>query len=137
MNAFQPSQFPQQPTPQNRPPAPRPKRHLRQRSYRLMAVEATAKIGVNVALGAAAAAALMQLIPHHLSQQAKLREVSVEVKQMEKRVSDLQEKLSRNLDPRQANSIRQEQAFKFEPNQIPIVVTKQEQLDNEAPESLP
>ncbi|BAT52039.1 hypothetical protein NOS3756_09700 [Nostoc sp. NIES-3756] len=137
MNAFQPSQFPQQPTPQQRPPAPRPKRHLRQRSYRLMAVESTAKIGVNVAIAAAAAAALIQLIPHHMSQQAKLREVRVEVKQMEKRVSDLQEKLSRNLDPRQANSIRQEQAFKFEPNQIPIVVTKQEQVDNEAPESLP
>jgi C-terminal processing protease CtpA/Prc len=102
-----------------------------------MAVESTAKIGVNVAIAAAAAAALIQLIPHHMSQQAKLREVRVEVKQMEKRVSDLQEKLSRNLDPRQANSIRQEQAFKFEPNQIPIVVTKQEQVDNEAPESLP
>lgn len=131
MNAFQPSQFPQQPTPQHRPPQPRPKRHLRQRSYRLMAVETTVKIGVNVAISAAAAAALVQLIPHHLSQQAKLGEVRVEVKQMEKRVSDLQEKLSRNLDPRQANSIRQEQAFKFEPNQIPIVVTKQEQPDNE------
>ncbi len=137
MNAFQPSQFPQQPTPQHRPPVPRPKRHLRQRSYRLMAVEATAKIGVNIAISAAAAAALVQLVPHHLSQQGKLREVSVEVKQMEKRVSDLQEKLSRNLDPRQVNSIRQEQAFKFEPNQIPIVVTKQEQPDNEDSEPLP
>jgi len=136
MNAFQPSQFPQQPTPQHRP-VPRPKRHLRQRSYRVMAIEATVKIGANIAISAAAAGALMQLAPHHSSQQTKLREVRVEVKQMEKRVSDLQAQLSRNLDSSQANSIRQQQGFRFAPNQIPIVLTNEEQVDTEASESLP
>lgn len=136
MNAFQPSQFPQQPAPQRRA-VPRPKRHLRQRSYRLLAVETTAKIAVNIAITSAAAAALMQLLPHYSSQQGKLHEVHVEVKQMEKRVSDLQAQLSRNLDARQANSIRQQQGYRFAPNQIPIVLTNEERPDMEASTSLP
>ncbi|MBD2345404.1 slr1601 family putative cell division protein [Anabaena subtropica] len=137
MNAFQPSQFPQQPTTPQHRAVPRPKRHLRQRSYRLMAVETTAKIAVNIAITSAAAAALMQLLPHHWSQQSKLREVNVEVKQMERRVSDLQAQLSHNLDPRQANSIRQQQGYRFSPNQIPIVLTNEERPDVEASTPLP
>lgn len=136
MNAFQPSQFPPQQQPQHRP-APRPKKHLRQKSYRVIAIETTAKIGVNVAISAAAAAALMQLLPYQWSQQNKLREVHTELKQMEKRVSDLQAELNRNLDPRQANSIRQQQGYRFAPNQIPIVLTKEPQPEVEVSESTP
>lgn len=125
MNAFQPSQIPQQQPLQKQQHVPRPKRHLRQRSYRVMAVEVTSKIVVNLAISTAAISALVQLVPFHLSHQAKLREVTTEVKQMEKRVSVLQAELNRNFDPRQAKSVMQQQTYKFEPGQRPIVLTNQ------------
>ncbi|WP_066384114.1 MULTISPECIES: hypothetical protein [unclassified Anabaena] len=125
MNAFQPSRLPQQPPIQKKPAAPRPKRHLRQRSYKVMAVEVTAKITVNFAISAAAISALLQLLPHHFSQQAKLVELLTEVKKMERRVSSLQAEFSRNFDPRQTKSVMQEQVFKFEANQRPVVLTDQ------------
>ncbi|QLE57465.1 hypothetical protein [Nostoc sp. TCL26-01] len=138
MNAIQPSQPPQQPQsqPQHRA-VPRPKRHLRQRSYRVMAIETTAKIAVNFAISAAAASALTQLLPYQWSQQDKLQEVHTEVKQMEKRVSTLQTQLNRNFDPSQTNSIRQQQGYKFAPNQMPIVLTNQEEAEIDTPSSLP
>ncbi|AFY50822.1 hypothetical protein Nos7524_5097 [Nostoc sp. PCC 7524] len=125
MNAFQPSGLPQQPSIQKKQAVPRPKRHLRQRSYKVMAVEVTAKIAVNCAISAAAISALLQLLPNHLSQQAKLKEVSTEVKKMEKIVSSLQTKFSRNFDPRQTKSVMQQQVYKFEPGQRPVVLTDQ------------
>jgi hypothetical protein len=137
MNAFQPSQRPQQPPIQKKTTVPRPKRHLRQRSYKVMAVEVTTKLAVNFAISTAAISALVQLLPHHWSQQSKLREVSTEVKQMEKRVSILQEKFSRNFDPRQAKSVMQQQTYKFEPGQRPIILLNQYGQEIDLSESSP
>ncbi|WP_427160576.1 hypothetical protein ACQFX9_02620 [Aliinostoc sp. HNIBRCY26] len=131
MNAFQPSHLPQ-PTPTHKQQViPRPKRHLRQRSYKVMAVEVTAKVIVNVAISTAAISALVKLVPYNLSHQGKLREVSTEVKQLEKRVSKLQDELNRNFDPRQAKRVMQQQTYRFEPNQRPVILTNQygQQID--------
>ncbi|OUL33085.1 hypothetical protein BV372_17210 [Nostoc sp. T09] len=123
MNAIQPSSLPPLQPIQKRRVAPRPKRHLRQRSHQVMAVEATAKIAVNLAISAAAVSALMQLLPYHWLQQEKLREMRTEVKQMEGRVNILQAEFSRNFDPSQAKSIMQQQSYRFDPNQRQIVLT--------------
>ncbi|HIK04858.1 MAG TPA: hypothetical protein IGS40_09090 [Trichormus sp. M33_DOE_039] len=135
MNAFQHSQIPQQTPTQKQQPISRPKRHLRQRSYRVMAVEMTAKIAVNVAISAAAISALAKLVPYNWSHQGKLKEVNTEVKQLEKRVSKLQAEFNRNFDPRQAKSVMQQQTYKFEPNQRPVVLTNQygQQIDLSEP----
>ncbi|WP_414575986.1 hypothetical protein [Anabaena sp. CCY 9402-a] len=135
MNAFQPSRPPQQPPIQKQQAIPRPKRHLRQRSYKVMAVEVSAKVAVNFVISATAISALVQLVPNHFSQQSKLREVSTEVKQIEKRVSILQAEFSRNFDPRQTKSVMQQQTYKFEPGQRPIVLTNQygQQIDISEP----
>jgi hypothetical protein len=125
MNAIQPSQPPLQPI-QKRRVIPRPKRHLRQRSYQVMALESTAKIAVNLVITAVAASALVQLLPYHWLQQEKLREVHTEVKLMEGHVNSLQAEFSRNFDPQQAKSIRQQQGYRFDPSQRRVVIMNQD-----------
>ncbi len=123
MNAVQPSRPKlQQPAPK-RASTPRLHRHLRQRSYQIVAIETTAKIGVNIAISAAAISALIQLLPYHWSQQEKLRTIRTEVKLMETRVDTLQSEFNRNFDSRQRRSIMQEQGYRFEPNQRQLVLT--------------
>lgn len=136
MNAFQPSRPPLQPI-QKRRVVPRPKRHLRQRSHRVMALETTAKIAVNLAISAAAVSALTQLLPYHWSQQEKLREIRTEVKLMEGRVNILQAEFSRNFDPRQTKSIMEQQGYRFDPNQRPVVLLNQDGKEVEPSELLP
>ncbi|MDB9374200.1 hypothetical protein [Nodularia sphaerocarpa] len=143
MNASQPSR------PQLRPPlqplqpvqkrraVPRPKRHLRQRSYQVMALETTVKIAVNLAISAAAVSALVQLVPYHWTQEDRLREVNTEVKLMEERVESLQTEFKRNFDPNQAHSIRQQQAYRFDPNQLPVVFVNRDGKEVEELELLP
>ncbi len=123
MNAFQPSRPPLQPI-EKRRVTPRPKRRLRQRSYQVMALETTAKIGVNIVISAAAISALIQLLPYHWSQQEKLRAIRVDVKQVEGRVYDLQAEFSRNFDPRQTKRIMQEEGYRFDPSQRQVVFPK-------------
>ncbi|GAA6623458.1 hypothetical protein [Scytonema sp. NUACC26] len=123
MNAFQPSQPPLQPI-EKRRVTPRPKRRLRQRSYQILALETTAKIGVNLVISAAAISALIQLLPYHWSQQEKLRAIRVDVKQLEGRVYDLQAEFSRNFDPRQTKRIMQEEGYRFDPSQRQVVFPK-------------
>lgn len=136
MNAIQPSRPPLQPTQKPRV-VPRPKRHLRQRSYQMMALEGIAKIAVNLVITAVAASALIKLLPEQSLQQEKLREISTEVKLMEGRVNTLRAEFSRNFDPHQAKSIRQEQGYRFDPNQRQIVLINQDRQDVESIESSP
>ncbi|MDZ8189459.1 MAG: hypothetical protein RMX96_32060 [Nostoc sp. ChiSLP02] len=121
MNAIQPSNPPSQPI-QKRRIVPRPKRHLRQRSYQVMAWESTAKIAVNLLITGVAVSALAQLVPYQSSQQQKLREITTEVKQMEGHVNNLQAEFSRNFDPQQAKSIRQQQGYRFDPKQRRVIL---------------
>ncbi|MDZ7957025.1 MAG: hypothetical protein RMY34_03805 [Aulosira sp. DedQUE10] len=126
MNAIQHSSLPLQPI-QKRQVLPRPKRHLRQRSHQVMAMEVTAKITVNIAIATAAVSALVQLLPYHWLQQEKLREIRTEVNQMEKRVEILKAEFSRNFDPHQAKNIMQQQSYRFDPNQRQIVLMNQDE----------
>jgi hypothetical protein len=132
MNAIQQSSLPVQPI-EKRRVAPRPKRHLRQRSHQVMAMEVTAKIAVNLAISAAAVSALMQLLPYHWLQQDKLREMRTEIKQMEGRVNVLQAKFSRNFDSSQAKSIMQQQSYRVDPSQRQIVLMNPDETEATSP----
>ncbi|MEH2260660.1 hypothetical protein [Nostoc sp.] len=136
MNAIQPSRAPLQPI-QKRRVISRPKRHLRQRSYQVMALESTAKIAVNLVITAVATSALTQLLPYHWLQQEKLREMSTEVKLMEGHVNGLQAEFSRNFDPQEAKIIRQRQGYRFDPSQRQIVLMNQDRREDEQTDSLP
>lgn len=123
MNAIQPSSPELQPIRQPKRNLPRPKRRLRQRSYQIMALETTVKIGVNLAISAAAVSALTQLFPHHWSGQEKLRQVRTEVKTAQERVNNLRAEFDNTFDPRQANSIMQQYGNRIPVNQKQIVLT--------------
>ena len=136
MNAFQPYKTPLRPVEQRRI-KPRPKRHLRQRAYQVMALETTAKVAVNIVISTAAISALVQLLPYHWLQQDKLREVRTEVKVMEGRVQDLQTEFSRNFDPSEAKNIMQQKSYRFDPNQHPVILMNQDQNVIEQSDSTP
>lgn len=97
------------------PAAPPPQRKIqRQPSYRVIAIEATAKLAVNLLLSTAAIATLVQLLPHVTSQRAKLEELRAEVEATEQRVDRLQSEFSRHFDPSQARDIMQEQSTRLD-----------------------
>ncbi len=136
MNALESTRSPLQPL-EKRRVVPRPKRHLRQRSYQIMGLETTAKIAVNLVISGAAISALTQLLPYHWLQQEKLQEISMEVKLMETRVNKLQAEFSQNFDPSQAKSIMQQKAYRFDPKQRQIVIINQERTPIEPSTSSP
>ncbi|AKG21109.1 slr1601 family putative cell division protein [Calothrix sp. 336/3] len=136
MNAIQPSRTPLEPIQQRRV-SPRPKRHLRQRSHQIMALESTVKIGVNLAISAVAVSALVQLLPNHWSLQEKLREIRSEVKQMEQRVNGSQAEFSQNFDPHQAQSVMQQQGYRFDPNQRQVVIINKEAAEVQQAQTTP
>ncbi len=124
MNAVQRTREELQPIRQRRT-VPRPKRRLRQRSYQIMALETTVKIGVNLAISAAAVSALSQLLPHHWSGQEKLRQIRTEVKSTQERVNSLRAEFSNTFDSRQASSVMQHEGNRIPLNQKRIVLTNE------------
>ena len=119
MNAIQPSRPPLQPVETRRV---HPRSHRRRYSYRVMALENTAKLAVKILLSAAAVSALVKILPYQLSQQEKLGEIQTEVKLREGRVNRLQTDFSRYFDPQQAKSIMQEQSNRLDPGQRQVVL---------------
>ena len=121
MNAFQPRQPLETVAPRQ---FVAPKRKTRQRSrlnsYQGIAMENTAKLIVNMALVVGAVSTLVKLLPYNISQQAKLQEISTEVKQTESRVANLQTDFNRSFAPEQAKKIMAEQSNRVDPGQRPI-----------------
>jgi hypothetical protein len=76
---------------------------------------------VNILLSTAAIAGLIKLLPHHISQQAKLREVRIEAERTQERVNNLRADFSRSFDPGQAKSVMQEQSYRVDPAQRQVV----------------
>ncbi len=102
-------------------PSPRlPRRRSRPQrrpAHRLITAEITVKLVVNTILSLAALSALLKLLPYQLTQQAKLKEVRMEVQETEMRVDSLRSNFSRNADPNQARKVMQEQSPRIDPNQ--------------------
>lgn len=124
MNAFQPPTPPQQPV-ETRRMAHRTQRRQRRHSHQAVAGETTARLVVNLVLCTAAIAGLVKLLPYHLSQQAKLREVRTEVKRTQERVKGLNADFGRTFDSRQSKSVMQEQSYRVDENQHPVVLQDQ------------
>lgn len=125
MNALQ---QPRPPLETVEPRRVKPHRKIRQRRrshpYQGMAIENTAKLVVNMVLVAGAVSALVKLLPYNISQQAKLQEISTEVKLTESRVADLQTDFNRSFDPQEAKKIMAEQSNRVDPRQRPIFLLK-------------
>lgn len=118
MNALQTPLPPVRPT---RSPRSNP-RTLQRKNHRAIALETSIKLTVNLVISGTAIAALTQLLPYSIAQQAKLQEVRTEVKTTQGRVGRLKSEFSRYFDPRQAKSIMQEETNRTDPNQRVVVL---------------
>lgn len=125
MNAIQPPSEPHLQSTENRRIAPQRRQSRRRHTHGAAAIEVMAKLTINVVLSVAAIAALGQLLPYYLSQQAKLGQIQKEVKGTEKRVGLLRDQFGHNFDPQQARSVMQEQSHRVDPTQRQVIL-----LDN-------
>ena len=98
-------------------------------SHWVVTAEVGAKVLVNGVLSAVAVTTLVNLLPHYLSQQAKLQEVQSEVQQTSAQVNQLQEEFIYTFDPQQARRVMQAQSGRVDPHQRQIVlIDKKEKI---------
>lgn len=119
MNALQPQPDPS-PSRQVRARA-RSRSRQRQSPYQALAIEATAKLSVNLVLSLVAVVTLARLIPYNLKQQNDLQRLQSEVDELAMKVASLQEDFDRHFDPQQALNVMQEQNIRSNPQQRQIV----------------
>jgi outer membrane murein-binding lipoprotein Lpp len=94
----------------------------------VLAAEAIVKLGVNALISSAAIAALTQLIPYSVSQQAKLQEIQSEVKTANVRVDRLKAEFANLFDPHQTSTVVQEQANRIPADSRTVVLGDVEPL---------
>lgn len=85
-------------------------------TYRGMTAELSLKLIFSWIVAIAAIASLIRLIPYHLSQQAKLKELKIQVAETDARVTKLREQLNRNFDPQQTQSLMEQYSSLVSPN---------------------
>ena len=95
----------------------------------------TTEIGLKLVLSwiiaISAIASLCRLLPYHLTQKAKLKELRVQVEETDARVSKLREQLNHNFDPQKTQSLMEEYSSLTAPNQSRIYwLQDEESQDN-------
>ena len=88
--------------------------------YRGVTTEISLKLILSWAIAIAAIASLFRLLPYHLSQQAKLKELRMQVEETDARVAKLREQLNRNFDPQRTQSLMEQYSSLTSPNQSRI-----------------
>jgi hypothetical protein len=92
----------------------------RRNQYRGVTTEIGLKLILSWAIAIAAIASLFRLIPYHLSQQAKLKELRIQVQETDARVTQLRDQLNHNFDPQQTQSLMEQYSSLAAPNQSRI-----------------
>ena len=106
---------------QQKPPAKLVRRKIRKRNpYRGLTTEISLKLILSWAIAIAAIASLFRLLPYHLTQQAKLKELRIQVQETDARVTQLREQLNHNFDPQQTKSLMEQYTTLTAPNQSRI-----------------
>ncbi|MGB3202881.1 MAG: hypothetical protein WBA99_18385 [Nodosilinea sp.] len=82
---------------------------LRRLARYTLALELSARLGVNLFLGVIAAVSLGHLVPHLQSQAQQLEDVRAELAQAEAANTRLRAEFDRHFDPAQASRVIQEQ----------------------------
>ena len=88
--------------------------------YRGVTTEISLKLILSWAIAIAAIASLWRLLPYHLSQQAKLKELRLQVDETDARVSKLRQQLNHNFDPQRTQSLMEQYSSLTSPNQSRI-----------------
>ncbi len=89
-------------------------------AYRGTTAEITLKLILSWAIAIASLASAVKLLPYHLSQQAKLKELRIQVQETEARVVKLREQLNKNFDPQQTKNLMEQYSSLLAPNQSRI-----------------
>lgn len=76
--------------------------------YRGVRTEIGLKLILSWAIAIAAIASLFKLVPYHLSQKAKLKELKIQVQETDARVTELRKELNKNFDPQQTQRLMEE-----------------------------
>ena len=92
----------------------------RANSHRGVTTEISLKLILSWVIALSAIASLCRLLPYHLTQKAKLKELRVQVQETDARVSKLREQLNYNFDPQRTQSLMEEYSSLTAPNQSRI-----------------
>ncbi len=111
-------------------PSPDGQRRVRSRAahrplpHRVIALETTVKLSMNLGLSAVAIAALVHLIPHQLSQHARLQELQVASKVSNDRLRSVENNFQHYFDPYQSRAIMAEQTNRVDPREKTVVLQR-------------
>ncbi len=107
-------------------------RSVRSKSaYRGIKTEIILKLVFSWAIAIACLTSAIKLLPYHLSQREKLKELNIQVQDTEARVVKLQEQLNHNFDPQQTKNLMEQYSSLLAPNQSRIYWLPEEQPKNQ------
>jgi hypothetical protein len=92
----------------------------RHKSYQGIVAEMSFKLILSWVIAIGAIASVFKLLPYHLSQQSKLKELRFQVQETNARVNKLRNELHHNFDPRQTQNLMEQYSSLTSPNQSRI-----------------
>ena len=98
--------------------------------YRGLTVELSLKLIFSWIVAIAAVASLIKLVPYHLSQQAKLKELKIQVAETDARVVKLREQLNHNFDPQRTRSLMEQYSSLVSPDRQRIYWLPEEKVED-------
>ncbi|WP_036487617.1 hypothetical protein [Myxosarcina sp. GI1] len=99
---------------------PRSQRSHKKSTYRGVTGEVWLKLIFSWIIAIASIGSLVKLLPYHLSQQAKLKELRIQVSQTEAKVAELRQQLNHNFDPQQTRNLMEQYSSLLAPNRSRI-----------------
>ena len=96
-------------------------RYNRERNQGII-TETVLKLFFSLMIGITGIISVIKLVPHHNTQQGKLKELRAQVKETEIRVFKLRKQLNRNFDPQQTQSLVEEYSALTTPDRIHVFV---------------
>lgn len=102
------------------PKAVRRPNQKRYNPYRGVTAEISLKLILSWAIAISAIASFVRLLPYHLTQKAKLKELRIQVQETDARVTKLRKQLNYNFDPQQTQSLIEQYSTLTSPNQSRI-----------------
>lgn len=106
---------------------PKIRRKTRSHDRRGTTTEIWLKLILSWAIALGAIASVFRLLPYHLTQQAKLKELQIQVQETDARVGKLREQLNYNFDPQRTQNLMEQYSSLTSPNQSRIYWLEKEQ----------
>lgn len=104
----------------------RRKTRKRHNPYRGITTEISLKLILSWIIAFGAIASVFRLLPYHLTQQAKLKELRIQVRETDARVSKLRQQLNYNFDPQRTQNLMEQYSSLTSPNQSRIYWLEEE-----------